>query len=48
MINCNSFNLHFNIFNLCFGCHLLYFAVSFKLNILSAMILVATFPEEKS
>lgn len=34
-INCNIVHLHFNIFNLCFGYCLLYFVVSFTLNILS-------------
>ena len=48
-ITFNIFNVHFNIFfNLHFGdCFLLYFAISLKLNILSMMILVATFQEKE-
>lgn len=35
-IDCNIFNFHCHIFNLCFSyCLLLYFVVSFKLNIRS-------------
>lgn len=35
-IDCNIFNFHYHVFNLCFSyCLLLYFVVSFKLNIRS-------------